>query len=151
MPYRTREKIFGSNTPLLKNSFSKDGKIFAGWSKTEGGNVEYKDGDPITITENTDLYAVWSDAYTVTFINEGTETEKKLVLKDKAIGKENIPKDPVKKGYVFQGWYNGGEKLTEETVISADVEYTAKWEPVTYKVKFDGNRGEGTKIGRAHV
>lgn len=139
-----QQKIFGSNTPLLKNSFSKDGKIFAGWSKTEGGNVEYKDGDPITITENTDLYAVWSDAYTVTFINEGAETEKKLVLKDKAIGKENIPKDPVKKGYVFQGWYNGGEKLTEETVISADVEYTAKWEPVTYKVKFDGNGGEGT-------
>ena len=53
----------------------------------------------------------------------------------------SIPADPTKKGYTFEGWFNGEEKLTAETVISGDVIYTAKWSPITYTIAFSGGEG----------
>ena len=46
-----------------------------------------------------------------------------------------------KKGYTFEGWFNGEEKLTAETVISGDVIYTAQWSPITYTIAFSGGEG----------
>ena len=65
--------------------------------------------------------------YTVTLRNGDTDTTV-LVPQNSAIG-SRIPADPTKKGYTFEGWFNGEEKLTAETVISGDVIYTAQWEP----------------------
>lgn len=63
-----------------------------------------------------------------------------LVPQNSAIG-SRIPADPTKKGYTFEGWFNGEEKLTAETVISGDVIYTAQWSPITYTIAFSGGEG----------
>ena len=82
---------------------------------------------------------MWSDAYTVTLRNGDTDTTV-LVPQNSAIG-SRIPADPTKKGYTFEGWFNGEEKLTAETVISGDVIYTAQWSPITYTIAFSGGEG----------
>ena len=133
------QKIFGGKGTLKANTFTCEGKIFAGWATSAGGAVVYEDGAAITTETDLDLYAVWSDAYTVTLRNGDTDTTV-LVPQNSAIG-SRIPADPTKKGYTFEGWFNGEEKLTAETVISGDVIYTAQWSPITYTIAFSGGEG----------
>ena len=133
------QKIFGGKGTLKANTFTCEGKIFAGWATSADGAVVYADGAAITTETDLDLYAVWSDAYTVTLRNGDTDTTV-LVPQNSAIG-NRIPADPTKKGYTFEGWFNGEEKLTAETVISGDVIYTAQWSPITYTIAFSGGEG----------
>ena len=63
------QKIFGGKGTLKANTFTCEGKIFAGWATSADGAVAYEDGAAITTETNLDLYAVWSDAYTVTLRN----------------------------------------------------------------------------------
>ena len=130
------QNIYGGKGTLTANPFTNSGKVFAGWAKTADGEVVYAGGEEITVDENTDLYAVWGDAYTVTFDNDGV-TSTVDVARDNAIGTTKMPKDPTKKGYTFEGWFNGEDKLTADTVITDDVTYTAKWTPIKYTIKFD--------------
>ena len=133
------QKIFGGKGTLKANTFTCEGKIFAGWATSADGAVVYEDGAAITTETDLELYAVWSDAYTVTLRNGDTDTTV-LVPQNSAIG-NRIPADPTKKGYTFEGWLNGEEKLTAETVISGDVIYTAQWSPITYTIAFSGGEG----------
>ena len=133
------QKIFGGKGTLKANPFTCEGKIFAGWATSADGAVAYEDGAAITTETDLELYAVWSDAYTVTLRNGDTDTTV-LVPQNSAIG-SRIPADPTKKGYTFEGWFNGEEKLTAETVISGDVIYTAQWSPITYTIAFSGGEG----------
>lgn len=61
-----QQGVFGSGT-LQANTFKRDGYRFEGWATTPDGAVAYADKDSITITENTDLYAVWTRVYRVAF------------------------------------------------------------------------------------
>lgn len=135
------QKIYGGKGALTANTFTNSGKVFVGWATSENGEVVYADGAEIAVDRNTDLYAVWGDAYTVTFVNDGKTTDTAAVAKNTPIGTK-IPADPTKKGYTFAGWFNGGEELTAETTITSDVTYTAKWTPIRYTIKFDKNAAD---------
>lgn len=79
---------------------------------------------------------------TVTLKNGESETTVQ-VEQGTAFG-ANLPSNPSKTGYTFSGWYNGEDKLTEETVINADITYTAKFEPIRYSIAFNANGGSGS-------
>ncbi len=136
------QKIFGGKGTLKANTFTCAGKIFAGWATAADGAVVYEDGAAITTETDLDLYAVWADAYTVTLQDGDSVFATVPVPQNSAIG-SRIPADPTKKGYLFEGWFRGEEKLTAETVISGDVTYTAKWSPITYTIAFGAGEGEG--------
>lgn len=139
------QNIYGGKGTLKANKFTKSGKVFAGWATSAGGAVVYPDGATIeNVTSDFDLYAVWGDAYTVTFdYNDGKTGNATVdVAQNTAIGAAKMPKDPTKKGYTFEGWFNGETKLTAETVITGNVIYTAKWTPIRYTIKFDKNAAD---------
>lgn len=140
------QNIYGGKGTLNANTFTCEGKVFAGWATTPDGNVTYSDGAEISPTEAMELYAVWGNAYTITFDYNDGKTAKKAVdvAQDSAIGAVNMPADPSRTGYIFGGWYADGGKdaLTKDTVISASVTYTAKWTPITYTIVL--NPGDGT-------
>ena len=138
------QNIYGGKGTLKANKFTKSGKVFAGWSTEAGGTVVYDDGAEITVENDTDLYAVWGDAYTVTFDNGGVRSTAN-VAQNTAIGTK-IPADPTKKGYTFAGWFNGEDKLTAETTITSDVTYTAKWTPIRYTIVLNPGDGVGEKV-----
>lgn len=142
------QNIYGGEGTLTANKFTKSGKVFAGWATSENGEVVYADGAKLTAEDNTNLYAVWGDAYTVTFdYNDGKTGNATVdVAQDTAIGAAKMPKDPTKKGYTFEGWFNGETKLTAETVITGNVIYTAKWTPITYTIELNAGGGVGEKV-----
>ena len=137
------QNIYGGKGTLKANTFASADKVFAGWATVSGGEIVYADGAKIKLTESIDLYAVWGDAYKVTFYNNGTETSV-LVAQDTAIGSSRLPADPTRKGYIFDGWFSDDEKLSAETVIDRNIKYTAKWTPIRYTIEFDPDGGEGT-------
>ena len=48
----------------------RNGYGFMGWATSPNGDVVYHNGDPIRVTENMNLYAVWSqDLVTITYID----------------------------------------------------------------------------------
>ena len=132
-----QQKVYGGKAALKANTFTCENKIFAGWAAAADGEVLYQDGERITTETSLDLYAVWADAYTVTFDNDGA-TATVMTPRNGAIGS---PADPSRKGYTFDGWFNGETKLTAETVISGDSTYTAKWTAITYTIAFSGGSG----------
>lgn len=131
-----QQKVYGGKAALKANTFTCENKIFAGWAAAADGEVLYQDGERITTETSLDLYAVWADAYTVTFDNDGA-TATVMTPRNGAIG-SRIPADPSRRGYTFDGWFNGETKLTAETVISGDSTYTAKWTAITYTIAFSG-------------
>ena len=131
-----QQKVYGGKAALKANTFTCENKIFAGWAAAADGEVLYQDGERITTETSLDLYAVWADAYTVTFDNDGA-TATVMTPRNGAIG-SRIPADPSREGYTFDGWFNGETKLTAETVISGDSTYTAKWTAITYTIAFSG-------------
>ena len=139
------QSIYGGKGKIKANPFTCEGKVFAGWALSAEGEAVYADGGTIEMDTDTDLYAVWSGAFTVTFdYNDGKTADKAVqVPQNTAIGSA-IPASPTRQGYTFAGWFNGENQLSAETVINADVTYTAKWEPITYTISFNRNGGEGS-------
>ena len=137
-----QQKIYGGKGTLPANAFTCDGKVFVGWAASAGGEVLYQDGAAVTLEADLDLYAVWADAYTVTFDNDGSTTEV-LVPQSSAIG-SRLPAAPAKRGYTFGGWFSGDTQLTAKTVITGDMTCTAKWTAITYTIAFSANEGTGT-------
>ncbi len=137
------QNVYGGKATLKANTFTCEGKLFAGWAAAADGEILYADGAQITTETDMDLYAVWVDAFTVTFDDGSGNTTQVLVPQNAAIGSK-LPQDPTKKGYTFGGWFLDDSRLTVETVISSDVTYTAKWTANQYTIAFDANGGSGT-------
>ena len=144
------QNIYGGKGTLSANTFTCEGKVFAGWATTASGTVAYSDGAEISPTENMDLYAVWGDAYTITFDYKDGKTATKTVdvARNSPLGAVNMPADPSRTGYIFGGWYASGSEdaLTKDTVISASVTYTAKWTPITYTIVLNPGAGTGEPV-----
>lgn len=141
------QNIYGGKGTLAANRFTNPNKVFAGWATAENGTVVYPDGAEITAKNNIDLYAVWGDAYTVTFdYNDGKTGNATVDVAQNTAIDTKIPAEPTKKGYTFEGWFNGEDKLTAKTVITDDVIYTAKWTPISYTIALNPGEGVGEKV-----
>ena len=125
----TKDEAFN----LCSSTPTKNGYTFAGWSD---GTKTYAAGAEVTISESTTFYASWKaktititwnlnytgcpEAETSTYVYEGDEIE--------------MPEDPIRTGYKFNGWYTNATDGTEVTEVgdenkpSADVTYYAQWE-----------------------
>ena len=77
-------------------------------------------------------------------LKNGEDVTATIKVEQGAAFGANLPSNPSKTGYTFSGWYNGDVKLTEETVINANITYTAKFEPNRYSVAFNANGGSGS-------
>ena len=137
------QNIYGGKGTLKANTFTRAGKVFAGWATSTDGTAVYTDQASVTVTEALDLYACWADASIVTFDNDG-KTSTVQAPTGAPIGSALIPSEGTKKGYQFDGWFHGDTQLTAETVITEDITFTAKWTPIIYTIAFDPNGGEGT-------
>ncbi len=69
---------YNTATALTANTFSRTGYDFIGWATSASGTKAYDDLTPVTLTKNTNLYALWQKKnYNVTFtpsITNGTVT-----------------------------------------------------------------------------
>ena len=72
--------------------------------------------------------------YTVTF-NSGVPSQIR------ANCPATRPDSPTKRGYIFNGWLNGGTPYDFTQNVTQNIHLTADWTPKSYTVKFDTNGG----------
>lgn len=157
------ETITGALTASIKTAellgLERGGFIFKGWAKSSTAtSVVIKDGETVTISENTILYAIWACnvEYTVFFnANGGTVTTSSQAVSGETIDgsltaalKTATSIGLSRSGYKFKGWatsnsasvvlYTDGTKIT----LSGNVTLYALWDKiVSYTITYDANGG----------
>ena len=116
----------------------REGETFVGWF------VEDKQvtGDTLIKGEMNIASKFTVNTYTVTIDGEKHE-DVAYGTKLSAI----LPKDPVKEGHTFQGWFVGQEQVNGETVVKGAMTITSKFTVNTYTVTIDGEKHEDVAYG----
>ena len=101
----------------------KSGYVFDGWFN---GDTEFD--RHTAVTANVKYAAKWTKLYTVKFV-DGEEVIKSITLRDgEKLSAFDVPSNPSKTGFVFEGWFNGSAEFDASAAIKADVTYSAKWQ-----------------------
>lgn len=130
---------------------TRSGYDFQGWVGIDGSTFDFTQ----PITADTLITAKWKKheepqpaTRTVTFnTNGGTSVEPQTVTDGMVVRQ---PADPVKDGYVFDGWYLDNSPYDFNRPVTKDITLTAVYhrkpvpQPNTYTVGFD--TGEGSKV-----
>ena len=96
---------------------STDYIIFNGWKV----NGEFVDLSEFKLYANTKFIADITYKYDVNFVVDGTTISSQIVTKD---GYPTSPADPVKSGYVFDGWTTDGNNLVNPNTIKVQEQTT---------------------------
>lgn len=113
-----------SQTIVLKPA-ERHGYVFDGWFNGGEAVTEIKSGT----TGNITLSARWiPEVYTVTYLLEGGNNSDENPT-FYTVESETIVLQPAqKKNYIFEGWYNGDDPVTEIVAGSTgEITLTAKW------------------------
>jgi uncharacterized repeat protein (TIGR02543 family) len=134
---------------LTKNTLTRTGYTFAGWSSTAAGSVAFADSATYNTAGNVTLYAVWTAVnYTVTFnANGGAGTMSAMTFT--VAGKALTANAFTRTGYTFAGW---STTATGTVAFANNANYNtagnvtlyAVWTAVNYTVTFNANGGTGT-------
>ena len=135
-----------------KENPTRENHYFGGWFTKPTGGEPFNDA--YTFTEDTTIFAHWTRRYTITFApNGGTLNGPKTATTDQNGRLPNLPPDPTRDGYTFEGWYTvteeGEEKVIENrTVFTQDTIVYARWikndnpnDSQTYTITFNPNGG----------
>ena len=77
--------------------------------------------------------------FTVTF-DTGVGINEETVVEGTKINK---PSDPIREGFLFNGWYINGEEFNFDTEISSNITIVANWTKL-YKITFKNCELEAT-------
>ena len=144
---------YDTNCTLTKNTFTKTGYTFAGWSKTSNGEIQYTNGSIVKnllTSGSMTLYAKWTaNTYTVSYnANGGSGTMNKTTCTydtDCTLKANSFTKT----GYTFANWtkdsatgtaYTAGSTV-KNLATSGNVNMYAKWTTNTYKIAYTMNNG----------
>lgn len=147
------EATYGNAYQLPQNTFSKEHAEFKGWSfYSDSNQVIYNDEDSINIknpeyTNNNgqlDLYAVWeTKKYEVNMVAHHMQDSFKVEHGQKI----SEPEQPLKQGYIFEGWKTTDEEQWDfNNTVEKDITLYAEYTPVSYNVVFNGNSADNPEI-----
>lgn len=106
---------------------SREGYLFKGWFTDQTYQHKFTD---TPVKSNITLYAGWSaqtgNAYNVTFVFYGNVRTVKTF---EAGSVAEVPSPPIRRGYIFEGWYLDENFTVECNDLIVDHDYTvyAKW------------------------
>ncbi len=122
---------------------SKEGYKFLGWSENKNAT------EPITsisLDADKTLYPVFEKLPILTLnFNDGITSNETIVSDDNYIVDISNHQNPTRTGYTFDGWYDGNNKITGNTVTltkGTDKTITAKWIENTVTINFDAQGGK---------
>lgn len=114
---------------------------FIGWTSDRAGTIPFDFNSPIL--DNISVYAQWKmlKATVIFDVNYDTDEENTEILVDvgDSVAK---PKNPVRDGYEFIGWFYDSSCNTEydfSTSVNDNITLYAGWKLATYNVVFDLN------------
>ena len=121
------------SAPATNPTSSKNNQEFRAW-QLDGEDYDFTAAVDADMT----LTAAYDTVYTITFL-EGETTVKTLkVKKGEKIAEADVPTatDKTSEGLAFKAWMNGTVALYLGDSVLGDASYTAKYEPITYTVRF---------------
>lgn len=136
----------GPATVRAKGFNPPEGKEFYEWNTAENGTgTAYKPGSIITVNEDITLFAQYTTTGTITYKGNGANEED--IIQEMTIGSEFQLKSDgfTKTGYKLAGWNTEADQsgtsyeLGEKVQMAGSCTLYAQWEPITYKISFDGN------------
>ena len=123
------------DVPLVVNI---PGKAFSHWSTGINGTEAFNFNTQIM--QDTTLYAVLADRWTVTFdTNGGTTVLPKYVVQGGTLGETTTP---IRAGYTFHGWNTAadgtGDDYNSSSIVNDSITLYAIWQPdsVNYTVAY---------------
>ena len=128
---------------------TKDAWDFVGWYDNAELQGERYDFSQI-VEDNLILYAKWEekDPYSVHFdIGYDADENNRVVgtaevVEGTVIADEDIPEDPIRKGYEFDTWVDAdGETFDFDKPIRKETTVYASWTPVEYSITYNPNEG----------
>jgi len=128
---------------------TKQGYTFNSWQINTGGSGAFTEGTPVT--SNMTVVAQWTaippTTATVTFnlgggnINNNINSVTRTVTIGQGVGTGNMPPNPVRAGFVFNGWRANNAAFDASTEITGATTVTAQWTqapPVTITFNLAG-------------
>ena len=120
---------------------------FIGWHSSADGNT-YLPGDTVAILDTTPTVftAIWSaPRYHVTIVEGVESTSRETVeVESKSF---ILPSPTPLEGYRFVSWEVTGSTTRyapgDVLIVTGDIEVTARYEEIYYKISFSGNSGTG--------
>lgn len=105
---------------------TKSGYLFLGWYDADDNKVE------VLEDKNYELFAKWevAETFEIIFRNEDKVYATVAALEGSIIDADNLPDDPTKEDYRFEGWYLDDVKYDFNSVITGNLELVAKWKQV---------------------
>ncbi len=150
--YTTDEAAYasGDNATAATNSFTKTGYTFKEWrTNANGTGTKYEAGDPIAISGNITLYAIWQAAgYTLAWnTNGGSALAGDYSSGSFADGADiTAPDDPTRANYTFDSWNtaaDGSGNAYTGTMPAANTTYYAVWKnTLTLKTGSQGSESD---------
>ena len=130
------------------------GYKFAGWytAKKNGKKIEsksYVENNPAKT-----LYAGWKRAtYKIQYNCDGGKNAKVNPTSYTIASKKITLQEPSRTGYSFSGWYNAkGKKVSAIPAGSTgDITLKAKWTPIKYIIRFNGNSSTNGRMSDISV
>ena len=112
-----------------------EGYTFVGWIDEETSDTAIPENMPARDVTYT---ARWErNYYTVEWINDGETWNSEIYEYGAEI---NLPQDPEKEGYVFNGWLdNEGNYVEFPCIVTDNQVFRADWMPLEYSIVFDAN------------
>ncbi|WP_407426277.1 InlB B-repeat-containing protein [Treponema sp.] len=146
---------YGSSQSLNANSYYRYGYNFAGWNtSSDGSGTSYSDGQAISITENTTLYAQWeAQTFTVSFNSNGGSgtVSSQTFTYSSSLSSSLNANTFTREGYTFTGWntssdgsgtsYSDTQAITASSWLSSNITLYAQWSINTFTVTFNSNGG----------
>lgn len=147
---------------LNKNGYTRTGYTFSKWNtKANGGGTSYSNQQSVknltTVNGSTFyLYAQWKpNTYTIKFNGNGATSGSTASMSMTYDVAKSLTANGFKKtGYIFDGWNTNssgtGTSYTDKQSVKnltstngGTVTLYAKWKPITYTIKFNGNGATG--------
>lgn len=147
---------------LNKNGYTRTGYTFSKWNtKANGSGTNYTNQQSVKNLTTVNggifyLYAQWTpNTYTIKFNGNGATSGSTASMSMTYDIAKNLTANGFKKtGYIFDGWNtnssgtgtNYTDKQSVKNLTSTNggtVTLYAKWKPITYTIKFDGNGATG--------
>ena len=100
----------------------KEGYVFVEW-QLDGYKYDFN----LPVTKEITLKAKWKElaTYTITFDSDGgSKINTQNVLEGSKVKK---PNDPIKEGFIFNGWYLKGSLYDFNTLVTGNFTLKAKW------------------------
>ena len=123
---------------ITLNNLTADGYSFAGWynGNQKVTSIQAGSGGNITLT------AKWIPCeYTITYNNTKDSTNNNVTgfnVDSETIILSDLQKD----GFIFEGWYRNGVKVTQiDKGTVGNIELTAKWTTINYTIKYSNIMG----------